>query len=244
MATKAKSKKTVKLPSTRGQKVYGSALKTEASKPQKERKAVLATRKGKAKPRRYHMSDHQAKEMRAGKDFNPFRTNGKYHAFVQALIVLGINKAHGFTAVKAEMKKILSKHTTCNNKDGWTAFANPKSKASKNQAKDLNGRILQNAQVLQRLTGQHPYGYKLAQLWACVDILADAKGMPKFRLNTQFKSMEQVKPVNELKKRGKAQAAKPKASKPKKKASKPKAKDVKFVKETDAPASVKQPAAA
>jgi len=225
--------KTVKLETPRGQRVY-KGLKTEAAKPTAERAMVLHTRNGDAKPRRYHMPDAEARNLRAAfastKVFQaPYREKGKYNSGIQALANLGVNEYHSLAAVKGEMKKIMKKQTASNGQNCWEAFENPPKATEK--SKDLNGRLIQNFEVLQRLNGQHPYGWKLAQLWACIDITEDARGVPMFRLNTQFNSIEEVAPINTTKVRAKKAAAKateaaaaPKTSKPAKPKAKAKAK--------------------
>ena len=179
-------------------------LMEEASKPASDRRKVLQTRKGSEVPRRYHMDLDEAEKLRAkftetGEFQNPYRSNGRYWAFIQALIDLGIDKSHPYVTVRDRMKELLSNHTTCRKMDGWTSFEKPLTKENASCSKDTRGRIIQNAQVLQRLSGQHPYGWKLAQLHACVDILDDGQGLHAFRLRTGFSAVEEVEPVNELK---------------------------------------------
>ena len=218
--------------STRGQMLY-TGLRAEAEKPQKDREAIMKTRTGTAVPRRYHMKKSKQESMRAAfkktKVFVfPGREGGKYHAGGQALIDLGINKWHPFDAVKAQMQVILSAKMTADGaSDAWTAFAKPAvGKKADVASKDVNGKIVQNFKVLQRLTGNHPYGWKLRQLLACIDIKSDSDGMPMFRLNTKHAKVEDVQPLDETKRKGGVKA-KPKNAAPKNtpkpKNSKPKA---------------------
>lgn len=180
-------------------------IRSEAEKPEKYREKLVKTNRGNIrKPRRYHMDDNKAKEMRAkfqktGIFQNPYRKGGLYHGFVQSLISLGIDKEHDFSSVKHEMEKLLSSEVNVKNKNLWDVFANRKSRNSLS-GKDINGRIIENATILQRLNGLHPFGEKLRQLNACVDILKDTSGLPKFMLNTKFSQYNKVNPKNAIKK--------------------------------------------
>ena len=180
-------------------------IKEEAGKPERDRKKVVKTNRGNIKkPRRYHMDDDKAKSMRAkfkktGVFQNPYRKGGLYYGFIQSLISLGIDEEHEFITVKNEMEKLLSSEKNIKNRNSWDIFANRKPR-NMLSGKDINGRIIENATILQRLKGLHPFGEKLHQLHACVDILKDASGLPKFRLNTKFSQYEKVNPKNEMKK--------------------------------------------
>ena len=68
---------------------------------------------------------------------------------------------------------------------------------NKFSGQDVTGKIIQNALVLQRIRGLHPYGRKISDLCACIDIKKD-NGVIYFRLNTQFAKQEDVKPFNGL----------------------------------------------
>ena len=197
-------------------KMTYSSIRKEAEKPVAERSAVVFGRDGqKRTPRRYHASQKRVVELRktAGKGVpNPFRGGGIYHGLVQALINLGPDKGHDFPSVKAEIKKVMSGiergETTA-----WKVFADRAPKKDAANPKDLNGRIMQTATVLQRLSGAHPYGLKLAQLLMCIDILAGKDNQPLYKLHTKgFVKTDKVRPTNDLKGRRKAKAAvKPKA---------------------------------
>ena len=185
------------------------SIKLEAEKPEKERTKIIQTNRGNMKkPRRYHMSDSDAETMRVKfekeKIFcNPYRHGGLYHAFIQSLINLGINKEHSFKDVKHEMKLVMSSETNGKNKNLWEIFSNRKPR-NMLSGRDINGRIIENANILQRISGFHPFGEKLRQLHSCVDILKDSSGLPKFRLNTSFSEYNDVSPLNEIKRKKKA----------------------------------------
>jgi len=182
------------------------SLMLEAHKPSKKRKKLVKTRKGdKVEPRRHSLFPEKALALleefkNTGIFANPYRKNGRYWAFIESLINLGINKSHSYASVRDEMQKLLSVYTTSNGANGWKSFEKPKNRDVV-FSKDIRGRIIQNARVLQRLADNNPYGYKLAQLHACVDILADADGLPLFRLHTDIENLHSVKPINELRKR-------------------------------------------
>ena len=214
-----------------------SDVRAESFKPVAERREIVAGRKidGEVqmrKPRRYALKPNEIKELRkeAGGDFpNPFRAGGVYHGAVQALVNLGLNKAHQFSAVKAEMKKVMSKIER-QGTDAWSLFANRAPKKDAKNPKDLDGRIMQTITVLQRLGGNHKYGLKLAQLKSCIDVLAGKNDQPLYMLNTTFKRPDAVKPKNDLKGPRRKVAAK---KTPAKKVAK------KTVKKTAKPATVK-----
>jgi len=132
---------------------------------------------------------------------NPFRPKGPYWAFVQSLIDLGLNKVHPYVAVRDRMKELLSPLTTTAGENAWEIFERSRTKKPSQNPKDLRGRIIQNAQVLQRLSGNHPCGEKLRQLHAAIDIIGDGNGLHMFRLNTIFESSTEVVAINELKHR-------------------------------------------
>jgi len=190
-----------------------SVIRAEARKPVADRQAIVVGRDGEKRvPRRYDLDKKQIVELRknADSDFpNPFRSGGVYHGAMQALINLGIDKGHTFKDVKSEMQKVMSKIER-QDTDAWSLFANRPAKKDAKAPKDLNGRIMQTFTVLQRLTGNHRYGMKIAQLLACIDILAGKDSQPLYMLHTGFKQWNLVKPTNDLK-RLRRKGAKPKA---------------------------------
>jgi len=180
-------------------------VKDVVEKPLGERSLVKTARGNMRKPRRYHMTDKKLQKVmdaasEAGTFPNPYRKGGMYYAIVQSLIALGIDTSHSFAQMRSKIQEILSAETTGSGENSWDKFVN-RSPRNALSAKDCNGRIMQNAQVLQRLTGSHPYGEQLRQLSACIDILKGDNDIPCFRLNTQFDLAEDVSPINELKKK-------------------------------------------
>jgi hypothetical protein len=177
-------------------------LLSELSKPVAERQPIVVGRGGVMKQARtYALDTHDAEKMRkvfkdTGVFQNPYRTSGVYGALFQACINLGVNKRHPIKAVMHEAKSILSKFETEGGSNAWKDFADRKPVNPKT-AKDVDGRFYQNACVLQRLSGAHPYGEKMRQLLACLDILGE-KGSPELMLHTGFSNYNAVVPVNEL----------------------------------------------
>jgi len=180
-----------------------NSVKEEAAKPDKLRRSLITSNRGNTrKPRRYHMDETKAKKLRAefkktGVFQNPYRKGGLYFAFVQALADLGLNEEHEFKKVKHQMKLVMSAQVNKKNQNFWDVFAKrqPRNALS---GRDINGRIIENAMILQRLTGFHPFGEKLRQLFSAINIYKDSAGLPKFELKTDFKNYQSVKPINEI----------------------------------------------
>ena len=187
-------------------------VKKEADLPISQRSKIIKTNRGTYRiPRKYHNSHKKLTELldaiKSGKTPNPYRKGGIYYAFVQALINLGVNERHSFLDVKKEMRRIMSAQVDKKTKrDSWDLFKN---KVPKNSlcAKDVNGRIIQNAYILQRLTGFDPYGEKLRELEMCVDIFKSTDDLPDFLLRTEAGPYLTIRPVNEFKKVKKAPAS-------------------------------------
>jgi len=178
-------------------------VKEEAGKPISQRAKIIKTNRGSVRcPRKYHLDEKKLKELKTlitqGLTPNPYRHGGVYHAFIQALINLGPNSKHTFIDVRKEMQQIMSLPTPVKGKNCWIAF---RDKTPRNSlcAKDINGRIIQNAYVLQRLSGFDPYGEKLRELGYCIDIFNDGQGKHLFCLRTGITRYEDVIPVNEFK---------------------------------------------
>jgi len=178
-------------------------VKDEASKPISQRNKIIKTNRGNIRcPRKYHLDVNRLQEYKnqisQGLIPNPYRPGGIYHAFVQSLINLGVNQKHTFIDVRKEMQKIMSQYSVVKGKNGWVAF---RDKTPRNSlcAKDINGRIIQNAYVLQRLSGFDPYGEKLRELGYCVDIFNDGQDRHLFCLRTGIDKYEDVIPINDFK---------------------------------------------
>jgi hypothetical protein len=160
--------------------------------PVEDRKTLAIGRQGaKVCPRRFHLLADDIAALRdlynkGDKCPNP-QNKGAYWGFIEALKALGINKAHSYGECKKAMKAAM---TAEGDGELWDRFANHKGESE--NALDLDGRIRQNAEVLQRLGGFTPYGLKLLQVGQAVlktkgvvvDILKSKTGDMQFRLNT------------------------------------------------------------
>jgi hypothetical protein len=128
---------------------------------------------------------------------NPY-SRGAYFYFVEALKVLGANKVHKFAAVQDQMRKLMSAPETkrADRKTDWERFSNKREVET-----DYNGRIMRNAEVLQRV---NDYGLKLLQVGQkvlktkgmVVDIMKGENRSPLYRLNT-----DSAEPLNEFRRR-------------------------------------------
>lgn len=180
-----------------------SKVREVVEKPISQRGTIINKRGKKIVPRKYHLTEEELTKIKNeenlmedinGKTFiNPYKRIGPYYASVESLRVLGINDWHPFPNVKAKMKEILQKHTNTKGQNSWDVFEGKSPRAS--SGKDVNGRIMYNMKVLQRLTGNHPYGEKLRQVNACIDI-KEENGMYFYRLNNTFNNYDEVKPIN------------------------------------------------
>lgn len=178
---------------------------SETSKSSRDRNKVKNSRGDKVIPRKYHVSEEVLESLiknqeKTGKFQNPYARKGVSSSLVQALINLGENRSHRFIDVKNEMKRIMSNEYNKDGKSLWDLFYNKKSNNKSDLSIwDANTRIEKTASMLQRLGGHHPYGYKLKQLCACIDLLPSTDPLLEnkynIRLNTSFSSPDQVQPV-------------------------------------------------
>ncbi len=179
----------------------------EADAPAKQRpESVVARHGGKQKIRRHHLTRAQMDSlMEAMKQQNrwlcPFNPPKAYWGLVEALYQLGPNKRHLFGAVYAKMQEIMSKdeYRDAAGRTAWEKFEG-KSNRSPSTGKDAFDRIMQNIRVLQRLGGANPYGLKLAQVGACINVYG-TKSKPYVELQIGIRSGEDVAPVNEARER-------------------------------------------
>jgi hypothetical protein len=209
-------------------------------KPLKLRRKLKIGRGGEAVvPRKFHLTSDQLAKLRTahkatGAFPNP-HSNGFYRSIVAALVDLGADKEHADAKVLERIKEIMSDKSTIREDDGkkTTAWQRWSKKESVNEdtGKDVEGRYEQNVRVLQRLTGNTPYGLKLLQVGksilgtkgVVIDVLVtEASGARYLRLNT-----DSSKPINEAKIRGRKTEEKAVATA---KPSKPKTKRVRKAK--------------
>jgi hypothetical protein len=238
-------------------------LRTLVNQPWSERKRLPIGRDGaEIIPRRMHLTGKKLKALRetwesAGSPEssppNPHTSQSSlYRYLVQSLIELGVNKAHAFADMKAEMKRLMSLAETKQGEGdkattAWERFVGKESHADdEEKALDVNGRIHQNAEVLQRLTGFTPYGIKLVQVGKeilgskgmVIDILQKiVEGRPTkfYRLNT-----DSSEPINEWRRAKKSE--KKAEKKTGKKSPKKKVKVTEAVPESSVPAPVEEKA--
>ena len=161
----------------------------------------------------FYLSDEQTDKLKA--DYKatkvmpiPYST-GAYRSFLLALIDLGVNKSHPFKSVKDKMKALMSdKETVVDGRTQWQRFTGKEAHTDNEEnALNVDGKIHQNAEVLQRVNGESntPYGMKLLQVGrlilkskgATVDILKSKDGREKlYRLN-----LNAAEPTNEFRTR-------------------------------------------
>lgn len=192
----------VQMGKVNGRQVYLDVA-THANVPVNERKAVVNGRGGERKiPRRYHLQADEIVALRnqmqeAGKFISPYGTGRIYTYIIESLVALGAGKAHDFNLVYDKFKELASSEKTRNSlgKTLWDRFAD-KEVRNIETGRDAMGKFMQNLEVLQRLGGDHPYAFKLAQVGACIDILTDQNQQVMVQLRTGIADGDIVKPVN------------------------------------------------
>jgi hypothetical protein len=80
------------------------------------------------------------------------------------------------------------------NRTLWESFTGRKVRNASN-SRDTNGKIMANANMLQRIDGFHPYGYKLKQVKAYINIYKGGNGLPEYELRTD---QEEIHLINEM----------------------------------------------
>lgn len=181
---------------------------SEASKPISDRSATIEGRNGSLKAvRRHHLDSVQQQELveqmeREGRFIPPYKEFGGYWGATQALAALGPGEFHPVSDIIKAYQQSMSDEASKdkNGRTAWERFQNKRPR-SKMNGLDWYGRILQNLTVLQRLGGDDPYGLKLAQIGACIDLKKDEHGDPMARLRINIPAGEPIVPLNELKQR-------------------------------------------
>lgn len=186
---------------TEQKKSYDS-IRNITEKPISERVEVR-NKKGKLQvPRRHHLTEEELSKINEQKNtlspiggdvfINPYTRKGICRFTVDALHQLGLNEWHNFVIVRDKIKEIMMEVKDPQGNILWEKFKNkiPRAKTGK----DYNGRLLDTFKTLQRLNHDNPYGYKLSQVCACIDIRAE-NGTFQYRLNTKFDSREEVDPI-------------------------------------------------
>ncbi|MGC4033110.1 MAG: hypothetical protein QM754_15510 [Tepidisphaeraceae bacterium] len=184
--------------SNRRFKSYDDLVK-HTETPLLKRRALKIGREGTAVvPRKFHLSEAEVAELtlqhQATKRFPNPHNKGFYFYLLEALVTLGIDKAHSTAAVMQQVERLMSDDTTIDAEDGTTAWQRWASKEPRNAstAKDVEGRFMQNILVLQRLTGLTPYGRRILDVCqkvmkrpgGVIDVLRGPKDQMHLKLNT------------------------------------------------------------
>lgn len=182
--------------------------------PLSKRGEVENCRGNKVKPRRYHETEKtaarakeaflrmkklfpntEAENLVDDKFYVPYRPAGPYCGAIMALYLLGANQFHELYVVKNMMKSFMSKvGIDKSGRTAWHRFSDKLPRKNATNTQDVNGRIIDNMLVLQRLGGHNPCGNKLAEIGCCIDIRKEADGKFYYRLNTHF-DIDTMKPL-------------------------------------------------
>jgi len=134
--------------------------------------------------------------------FIPYR-KGIYNYQIYILLEMGVNKYHSFLDIIKQLKVYLEtiKSTKKRFINFWEEFINKES-LSTISCKDFSGRLKDNYLLLQRLGGNTPYGYKLYQVKAAIDLkvrdrIGFANGEYFYRLSI-YKDQEDVIPIRDF----------------------------------------------
>jgi hypothetical protein len=146
---------------------------------------------------------------KAGKIFfNPYR-KGIYYYQIQTLFLLGANKWHSLSDIITKLEEYTSSidlRKTVIKEHGyhtaWDQFRGKKSRDEARVSKDYVGRIQENFIMLQRLSRLHPYGYKLHQVHAAIDVKRESRpgfeqGVYYYRLST-YPTMAEALPIKDF----------------------------------------------
>jgi hypothetical protein len=122
--------------------------------------------------RKYHLTDTELAKLKeqyttTGIFPNPYKRQGPYKAIIQALIDLGVNQYHSFATMRNKMRDIMQSMILANGKTAWDTFST-RSPINVESGKDLTGKIILNALIMQRTTTIHCYGMKLFQLGSSI----------------------------------------------------------------------------
>jgi hypothetical protein len=177
-----------------------------ATAPIRARKAVVEGRGGVTrKVRLFHLSDEEVVTLRkrieeGGRFISPY-ADGMYSLQIETLVLLGANEPHLMGAAFKKFKEIASRDETKNamNRTLWDRFSQavPRNMVTN---RDPLGKFIYNYGILQRLGGVTPYGLKLAQLGAKIDLLEDSEGI-KVMLATDIPEGSEIAPINMLRRR-------------------------------------------
>lgn len=137
---------------------------TDLKKPTRRRKQLVPSNDEQQSVRRFHIPEDEIDEYgllhESGDPFpNPHR-QGWYHYIIEGLKTLGLDQRHEWPVFSAKVKELMSDPAT---KDAeglthWDRSLGP------DAPDDREDRLLQNVQVLQRLSGMTPYGLRITQI--------------------------------------------------------------------------------
>lgn len=174
-----------------------------AALPQKERPETIKKRDGTmTRIRRFHMDVDEQRECRQrseqmGRFCSPYKVNGVYWGIVEALSLLGENKEHSFADFFAKFRGVMDDPSREDDRGTpWERFTKKPLRSSTTGLNFIE-KTKQNIRVLQRLGGNTPYGMKLAQVNACIDVLGTNEDM-RLRLRTGIPDGQPVVPVREV----------------------------------------------
>lgn len=200
-------------------------LLDEATKPIADRRELPIGRGNEKQTlRRFHILQRELDQLKAaardGDKFPNPHNRGNYYFIWEALKTLGMNRWHDFKDLFREIRRQMSAVET-KDSEGQTLWQRYIAKPSRSEnGRDVYGKVLQNIEVMQRVTGKSPYGLKVNQVaqevlglaGACIDIAhKDVKGEPVYvRLNTRPENFLRITtqsgkkyrvalPLNELK---------------------------------------------
>lgn len=235
--SKSKSKKGAKAKKAAPNRYLSMSyldLLKEANKPILERRELPIGRNGANKTiRRHHLPEHQVDQLKAaardGDVFPNPQNRGCYYYIIEALKTMGLNTSHRWDHFANKVEALMSAPETKDEdgKTAWQRFAKKPQRSDK--GRDVDGRLRQNCEVLQRVNlvkqdgqaNKNPYGLKINQVaqevlklkGACIDILRESpKHATYIALNTEPKEFNKYElrdgtvmrvpiPINDLKQR-------------------------------------------
>ena len=174
-----------------------SEISAKAEVPTKDRELLTVQRSSgifeKVAIRKHHLTTDELNALKLkanGKHINPYVRKGCYRATIEALMDLGVDQWHSFISFREKFKEVMNLYSVGLKKNLWTEYANKMPRNNKT-GKDLTGRILQNMTILQRVSGLHPYGLKVAACGLKIEIKKE-NGVYYFILKTNFDNPHRV----------------------------------------------------
>jgi len=136
----------------------------EAAKPGRRRKKATSINDAPKPVRRFHIPEDEIEEYgmihEDGDAFpNPHR-EGWYYFIIEALKTLGLDQRHPWPTFCTKVKELMSDPATKDAR-GLTSWDQSLEPVAED---DREERLLQNVEVLQRLSGMTPYGLRIHQI--------------------------------------------------------------------------------